>query len=130
MSASCKGCCFRKSDSACDRMYFSFSVLISLPVRTKTERLAVRGSPRHSASNSKPLILGRTRSLPTRPSRLHGLIAMNDSLEFVQDRTVPPAALYFLPHNGKGLLRRQSFFVRALGSERVINIHDLKDTRC
>ena len=52
---------------------------------------------------------------------------MNDSLKFVQDRTVPPAAFYFFPHNRKGLLRRQAFFVRPLGSKRVINIRDFKD---
>src|SRR6266850_1679733 len=50
-------CCFRKSDSACARTYFSSSFVRSLLVRTNTGRSAVRGLLRHSASNSKPLIL-------------------------------------------------------------------------
>src|SRR5260370_1434791 len=45
--------CFRKSDSACARMYFSSSLVRSLLVSTNTERSAVRGLERHSASNSK-----------------------------------------------------------------------------
>src|SRR5882762_5097632 len=54
--------CFRKSDSACAWTYFSSSFVRSLLVNTNTERSAVRGLERHSASNSKPLILGRTKS--------------------------------------------------------------------
>src|ERR1700720_4035459 len=50
--------CFRKSDSACARRYLSSSFVRSLLVSTNTERSAVRALERHSASNSKPLILG------------------------------------------------------------------------
>jgi hypothetical protein len=58
---------------------------------------------------------------------MHGLIAVNDGLEFVQDRSIPPAALYFFPHDGKGLFHRKSLAVRPVRSKRVINIGDLKD---
>src|SRR5258706_16452113 len=61
--------CFRKSDSACAWMYFSSSLVRSLLVSTNTERSAVRGLERHSASNSKPLILGRTKSRITSSGR-------------------------------------------------------------
>src|SRR5216684_7814406 len=61
--------CFRKSDSACAWMYFSSSLVRSLLVSTNTERSAVRGLERHSASNSKPLILGRTKSRMTSSGR-------------------------------------------------------------
>src|ERR1700674_5064053 len=54
--------CFRRSDSACAWMYFSSSFVRSLLVSTNTGRSAVRELERHSASNSKPLILGRTKS--------------------------------------------------------------------
>src|SRR6267154_383662 len=61
--------CFRKSDSAWAWMYFSSSLVKSLLVRTNTGRSAVRRLPRHSASNSKPLILGNTKSRITSSGR-------------------------------------------------------------
>src|SRR2546425_2811662 len=67
--------CFRKSDSACAWMYFSSSLVRSLLVSTNTERSAVRGLERHSASNSKPLILGRTKSRMTSSGRACATLA-------------------------------------------------------
>src|SRR6266481_8223996 len=61
--------CFRKRDSACARRYLSSSLVRSLLVSTNTERSAVRGLERHSASNSKPLILGSTKSRITSSGR-------------------------------------------------------------
>src|ERR1700674_5859768 len=61
---------------------------------------------------------------------MHRLIAMNDGLEFVQDGPIPPAALYFFAHDGKGLFQRKSLAVGSVRSKRVINVGDLKDARC
>ena len=58
---------------------------------------------------------------------MHRLAVMNDSLEFVQDGPIPPAALYFFPHDGKGLFQRKSLAIRPIRSKRVINVGDLKD---
>src|SRR5467141_3693037 len=69
------------------------------------------------------------KALATGPGRLHRLIAMSDDLEFVQDRRIPPAALYFFPQDGKGLFHGKSLAVGPVRSKRVINVRDLKDAR-
>src|SRR5207253_9003310 len=63
------------------------------------------------------------------PCRLHRLIAMNDGLEFVQDEPIPPPALYFFPHDGKGLFLGKSLTVGAVRGKRVIHVRDLKNAR-
>src|SRR5882724_5215314 len=60
---------------------------------------------------------------------MHRLIAMNDGLEFVQDRPIPPAALYFFPQDGKGLFLGKRLAVGPVRGKRVVNVRDLKDAR-
>src|SRR6266852_8983509 len=79
------------------------------------------------SSFHRPATEFREQALPTGPCRMHRLIAMNDGLEFVQDRPVPPAALYFFPHDGKGLFRGKGLAVGPVCSKRVINVGDLED---
>src|SRR5467141_4129976 len=69
------------------------------------------------------------KALATGPGRLHRLIAMSDDLEFVQDRRIPPAALYFFPQDGKGLFHGKSLAVGPVRGKRIINVRDLKDAR-
>src|SRR6266478_4526875 len=52
---------------------------------------------------------------------------MNDGLEFVQDKPIPPAALYFFSHDGNSLFLGKSLAVGPVSSKGVINIGDLKD---
>src|SRR6266852_5288206 len=49
--------------------------------------------------------------------------------ELIDQGTIPPATLYFLPHDGKGLFRGKRLAVGPVRSKRVINVRDLKDAR-
>src|SRR5205823_1428854 len=81
------------------------------------------------SSFHRPAMASRKKTLAAGPCRLHQLIAMNDGLEFVQDEPIPPPALYFFPHDGKGLFLGKSLAVGAVRGKRVINVRDLKNAR-
>src|SRR5713101_5803797 len=63
------------------------------------------------------------------PRRLQRHGTQNDCFEFIHYGSVPPAAFYFVPHDGKGLFRGKSLAVGPIRRKCVINVRDLKDAR-
>src|SRR5207247_9565581 len=53
----------------------------------------------------------------------------NECLEFVQEGAIPPTALHFLAHGGKGFFQWKSLAVGPVSGERVINVSNLKYAR-
>src|SRR5260370_39804983 len=95
---------------------------VAIPNPPRTRRFPIFHFIFHRCATDSP-----EQVLACGPCGLHGLIAMNDRLKLIQDRTVPPAALYFFAHDGKGLFREKSLAVGPVGGKCVVDVRDWKD---